>query len=447
MKSKKLWFILLLTITTLTLVYTFYAHPSFKIATGYGAKYLGSYSYLSNLPDSIVKKDLDFSVVKYVDFEYNKEENSLEADVFGIVEHEAEFYDAKHSKGCKLDHDDNDETTKELPTAKHEYTDFNRTWPQGDKLKDTVFPEVNLEKINKIIKQSLKENSATRAVTIAYKNQLIAEHYAPGVNINTRLLGWSMTKTMSGALIGNLEKNGLINRDDPAGIPEWKDDKRKNITVNDLLQMSSGLKWTEDYSKISEVTRMLYMEPDFAQYAISRPLEFMPGTHWYYSSGTSNILSQIIRSKFNTTEEYWAFPNDSLLKAIDMRSAVLETDNAGNYVFSSYCWATARDWTRFGLLYLNNGNWFGHQVFTPEWVDYSTTPATKSDGKYGVQMWLNASKKMLPSAPADTFFEKGYGGQRVVIIPSMDLVVVLLSGRQDGFDFDKLLGEILTCIQ
>jgi CubicO group peptidase (beta-lactamase class C family) len=130
-----------------------------------------------------------------------------------------------------------------------------------------------------------------------------------------------------------------------------------------------------------------------------------------------------------------------------MKSAVLETDKADNYVFSSYCWATARDWTRFGLLYLNEGNWFGKQVFTPEWTQYSTTPAPASGKRYGAQIWLNAALEEMPNLPADAFYEDGFGGQRVLIIPSKDLVVVLLSGQLKDFDFDRFVLDILDCIE
>ncbi|MBI9034586.1 MAG: serine hydrolase [Bacteroidales bacterium] len=435
-------------IIVFAVIYFFYAQPSFKIATGYGAKYLGSYTFLSNLPDTIVKKDLNFSIVKYANYEFNESERSMEAKLFGLVAQEAQYHTSGIASGCYLDQDDQDDAppTGSLKTT-HEYTNYDHYWPQGDKLQDTIFSNVNTRKLKEIIERTIDSFPYTRAISIAYKNHLIAENYAPGVNINSRLLGWSMTKTISGTLIGNLEKNGLIKRNDPAGFIQWQKDDRNQITVNNLLQMCSGLKWTEDYTKISEVTRMLYLEPDFASYAISRPQNYAAGDFWYYASGTTNILSQIIRSKFNSQKDYLSFPKDSLFNIIGMNSALIETDNSGNFVFSSYGWATARDWTRFGLLYLNKGNWFGHQVFTPEWFKYSTTPAPASDGQYGVQLWLNASKKQLPSAPADAFFEKGYGGQRVVIIPSMDLVVVLLSGRQQGFDFDTFLSEVLDCFE
>jgi CubicO group peptidase (beta-lactamase class C family) len=141
-----------------------------------------------------------------------------------------------------------------------------------------------------------------------------------------------------------------------------------------------------------------------------------------------------------------AFPYDSLFNVLGMKSAVIEMDNAGNLVYSSYGWATARDWTRFGLLYLREGNWFGRQVFTREWAKYSVQQAPASNGVYGAQIWLNASREM-PSVPTDAYYESGYGGQRVLIIPSMNLVIVLMSGRQKDFDFDGFYGKVLGCFE
>ena len=211
--------------------------------------------------------------------------------------------------------------------------------------------------------------------------------------------------------------------------------------------MSSGLDWEENYSKISNVTTMLYLVSDMVAYAENIPSGTAPNSEWVYSSGTTNILSGIIRSKWPTLDDYLVFPRDSLFDVIGMKSAVLETDKANNFVFSSYCWATARDWTRFGLLYLNEGNWFGKRVFTPAWAHYSTTPAPASGGRYGAQIWLNEALEEMPNLPADAFYEDGFGGQRVLVIPSKEMVVVLLSGQLKDFDFDRFVLDILDCIE
>ncbi len=170
-----------------------------------------------------------------------------------------------------------------------------------------------------------------------------------------------------------------------------------------------------------------------------------PNQKWLYSSGTTNILSKIMRSKFDSYDEYLSFPYDSLFHQINMKSAIIELDNNGNHLLSSYGWANARDWTRFGLLYLNNGNWFGKQIFSEKWVEYSTTPALKSNGKYGAQIWLNTFGEKLPSVPHDAYYENGFGGQRILIIPSKNIVITILSGNQNDFDFDLFYKNVLSC--
>lgn len=449
MSKRNIYFVILgILLVGIFFVFRLYVLPSMKIATGYATKYVCSATFISGLNDEIIKSDLDLTLVDKVKFTINYEEKYVEGTLFGIVQQRAWFKNTDEGCGCIVNEDkiESKDLPKDLPTQTYVENDT-IYWPQGDRLRDTVLKEVDIERLRRIVAQTMDSNQAARAIVVTYKNFLLAEDYAKGIDRNTRLLGWSMTKTMSNALIGNLVKNEKINIDQPTGIPEWQNDGRKEITINNLLQMSSGLDWEEDYGKISNVTTMLYLVPDMVSHALSSALRSKPGNEWVYSSGTTNIISRIIRSKWSTLEEYIAFPRDSLFNVIGMKSAVLETDKASNFVFSSYCWATARDWSRFGLLYLNNGDWFGKQVFTPEWTQYSITPAPASGEQYGAQIWLNAAGKEMPSAPLDAYYEDGFGGQRVLIIPSKNLVVVLLSGQQKNFNFDHFIARVLECFK
>jgi CubicO group peptidase (beta-lactamase class C family) len=187
--------------------------------------------------------------------------------------------------------------------------------------------------------------------------------------------------------------------------------------------MNSGLEWEEDYTKISDVTKMLYLESDMTKSQIDKKLVGKPNETWNYSSGTTNLLTGIIRQKFKTHQDYLNFWYSDLIDKIGMHSMLVETDLAGNYIASSYGWATARDWAKFGLLYLNKGNWNGEQLISEDWVNYTTKSTNTSQGVYGAQFWLNAGGH-LPDVPKDLFFADGYQGQRVFIIPSKELVVV-----------------------
>ena len=293
----------------------------------------------------------------------------------------------------------------------------------------------------------------TRAVVVIYKGQLIAEHYAEGFSANTKLAGWSMTKTVTGALTGILVKQNKLNIDSPAPVPEWRDvnDPRHAITITNLLQQRSGLDFEEIYSKASDATRMLYEKADMGAFTASHVLKNKPGSVFYYSSGNSNIISRIIRSTLGDSV-YYRFPYEQLFFKLGMYSAVMEPDASGTFVGSSYMYATARDWARFGLLYLNDGVFNKERILPEGWVKRSTTPASAKLPGYGFQIWLNAgtdtAEKKFRDAPADMFYADGFESQLIFIIPSKNLVVVRLGLTQhNNFDGNKFLRELLAAIK
>ena len=219
----------------------------------------------------------------------------------------------------------------------------------------------------------------------------------------------------------------------------------KDITIDQLLNMESGLEWDEDYFNISDVTRMLYLNDDAVKVAIGKTLEFRPEENWEYSSGTTNILSWIIRKKTRSYDEYLNFPYRELFYKIGMTSAQMEMDARGTYIGSSYCFATARDWAKFGLLYLQDGIWNGERILPEGWIKYSTTPVEKSKGIYGAHFWLNHNHAAYKDAPPDLFSANGFQGQRVFIIPSKDLVIVRLGlAGSSSFDFNEFLKNITS---
>jgi CubicO group peptidase (beta-lactamase class C family) len=209
--------------------------------------------------------------------------------------------------------------------------------------------------------------------------------------------------------------------------------------------MNSGLEWEENYGKISDVTKMLFMAEDMTQSQIDKPFVGKPNNSWNYSSGTTNLLSGILRKQFKTHQEYLDFWYASLIDKIGMNSMVIETDMAGNFVGSSYGWATTRDWAKFGLLYLHKGNWNGEQLFAPNWAKYVATPTNGSNGKYGAHFWLNANGD-FPDVPRDFYRCSGYQGQMVAIFPSQDMVVVRM-GLSEEFDFNGFLSDVVKSLK
>jgi CubicO group peptidase (beta-lactamase class C family) len=262
--------------------------------------------------------------------------------------------------------------------------------------------------------------TGTRAVIVVHHGRIIAERYASGFDRHTRLTGWSMTKGVTNALIGILVKEGKLNIFQPAPVDVWQQDDRSKITLANLLRMNSGLKWWEFYGGPSDATQMLYKEKDMGEFAMKSPAADKPGEVFYYSSGTANILSFIIRRTVGE-QDYYRYPYQQLFYRTGMYSAVLEPDAGGTFVGSSYCYATARDWARFGLLYLQDGVWNGQRILPEGWVDF-----TRDGDSYGALWWLNRNRRH-PHIPEDAFGCEGYEGQYIWVIPSKDLVLVRLA--------------------
>jgi len=193
---------------------------------------------------------------------------------------------------------------------------------------------------------------------------------------------------------------------------------------------------------------MLHCEGDMAGYAVERPVANKAGTYWYYSSGSTNIVSNLIRRQFSSDSAYYAFADNRLFNRIGMPDAVLEVDAAGNWVGSSYLYATARDYARFGLLYQNDGIFNGERILPEGWVEYSTTYASASEGLYGSFFWLNRSRT-IPSAPEDMYSCNGHDGQYIFIIPSREIVIVVLGyspSSKGGIDTDRLIRDVLETL-
>lgn len=324
-------------------------------------------------------------------------------------------------------------------------------WPNGEAVDEHDIPStVRSELLRSAIDHAFtggdgRPSLETRAIVIVHRGRIIAERYAAGFGPATPLPGWSMAKSVLNALIGIRVHEGRLALDAHDLYPAWNrpGDARSKITIGDLLYARSGLRFDENYGPGSDVRQMLFNEADMAGFAASQPLEHGVGTRWAYSSGTSNILSWVLRRSFESDEEYWRFPRRALFGPLGMRSAVIEADASGTFVASSYLYASARDWARFGLLYLNDGVWNGVRILPHGWVRRSTAPAPGSSGAqaYGMQWWLVLSDANVPlgrepALPAGSFFARGHWGQHIAVVPSHDLVVVRLGWTIDESGWD-----------
>ena len=336
-------------------------------------------------------------------------------------------------------------------------------WPTGDVLSGVIPPEVNVTQLEDALNDAFSEPDPgnlrrTRGVVVVYDGQLVAERYAEaeGYTRLTPHYGWSMTKSVTNALIGILVGQGVLDIYAPAPVPQWADpsDPRHAITIDQLLRMSSGLRFGEAYDDpLADVLKMLYSNLlNKAAFAASKPLVAPPDTLYHYSSGTSVILASIIRNSFSTLEEYFQFPRRELFDKLGMRSALIEPDPVGNFVGGSLMWATPRDWARFGLFCLQDGVWEGERILPEGWMDYATTPTPSEpeepDGSYGAHFWLNVGGAMYPSLPEDLFQCSGHDKQRVTVIPSRSLVVVRVgfTPGSGAWDDEAFLNNILGAI-
>jgi len=444
MKKLKL-FLLLLLITLIVVV--IYNYPRLNIVTGFAAKSVCSCTFEANRDlASIEAGDNDINPIYYAKSKINFEEKSVTSTVFGLKSRKAIY---KNGIGCVLVPEDEALKKMFIPNRVQEKVEL--PYPYGVlPQKDSVFENVDYLKLGNAIDSVFdKENEIikrTRAVLVLYKGKIIAEKYKEGFSQQSKFLGWSMTKSITSAILGVMQQSGVVNIHQNNLFPEWENDERASITLNNLLQMNSGLEWVEDYNTMSDVTKMLFLEKDMANVQLNKELTGKPNESWNYSSGTTNLLSKFIRNQFKTHQDYLDFWYNGLIDKIGMHSMILETDVSGHYVGSSYSWATARDWAKFGQLYLNNGVWNGEQVLSNDWVNYTKKPTNTSNGQYGTQFWLNAGG-VYPNVPTDLFSCNGYQGQHVFIIPSKDLVVVRFGlAEYPIFDINNFLSEVCNSI-
>jgi CubicO group peptidase (beta-lactamase class C family) len=300
-----------------------------------------------------------------------------------------------------------------------------QAWPEGA-------PQADMAGLEALVAEAFGPSRSpdlgeTGALVVIQGGRLVLERYGEGFGPDQTYKSWSMAKSITQALVGILTLDGKIDVHARADVPEWAapGDPRGAITLDALLRMSSGLAFVEDYrpDQPSDVVEMLFGrgKADTAHFAADMPLIHPPGGFWDYSSGTTNIISRCAsRAAGAFGAEFEAFMRARLFDPIGMRTATPKFDDTGVFIGSSFCFCSARDFARFGLLYLRDGVWDGRRILPEGWVDYARTATVRQpseDQPYGAQWWLDI-------AGPGSFSAQGYEGQFIVVVPDLDLVVV-----------------------
>ncbi len=441
-KRKICLFMAAVALLALTAVCTFvfwYLWASRDVFAAYGAKIMASGVFVAGrTPESIAVQEL--AILPRLRYTVDRENQTVTARVFGSAPKTAVYRDGL---GAALAHDGDIEALRQQArpelAALMDAGVAEMPWPTGDGPSGNPRPpgidEARLaaavdgffDRPSRFLKRH------TRALIVVYKDEIVAERYADGFDANQRFSAWSMTKSVFHALYGIAVKQGKLSVDAP--IPFWRDldDPRSEVTVDMLLRMSGGLDYNEfELFPPMALTTMLFLQPGAGDYAAALPLLHPPDTVWHYASASTNILSRALREIYGD-DAYYALPWQELFSKTGMTSAIIEADATGTFVGSSFMYATARDYARFGLLYLHDGVWQGERILPEGWAAYGRTPTHTASGNYGAHWWLIAGDEELQNGtgsqtlPNDIFVASGFEGQFIVIIPSRSLVIVHLN--------------------
>ena len=429
---------LIILVAILILLYKDEAISQISVGSGFVAKKACTYHFMAGRDlDEISSTEFNISPLNLISTKVSGEDR-VTASIFGLGTNTAVY---KKNLGCVLIHGVDDYNI-ELSRSSDSLTESTplpvskSMSPSDPNLKEAV--RLAMDKDGEWLKQ-------TTGLMVIHKDSIVLEGYAAGYNSETEILGWSMTKSISALLIGTLIRDRKLSLEQDNLFPEWAADERQNIRLKHLLNMTSGLEWTEEYEEVCDVTQGLFKEENFLSFVRGKKSESKPGTVWEYSSGTTNLISGIIRQELDDLSSYLSYPNKALFTKLGIADAHIEIDEAGNMIMSSFGYAKMRDWAKLGMLYMHKGHWNGEQLIDSSFIDYCISPTVESD--YGGQIWLNTSQSEYPSAPSNMYYFSGYDGQYVFMFPSQDLMILRTGVQKEApFDMDAVIAQVLKSI-
>lgn len=421
----------------LTPGYLVYGAP---VGSGMAAKLLCSFRYVSGFSREQARSDLEqySPLLEQVTVNWDDSARTVTASLFGLSERTASFVDGR---GCAVDYDVN---LPREPLALDGLPPASEPWPLGDEA-GRADPELR-ELLEDLLRRDNEAGRNTRALLVAREGRILAEAYARETGPSTPLLGWSMSKSLMSVMLANLEMRGLLRLDRPTGFPEWRDDGRSAILLTDLLTMTDGLEFIEDYSPGDDVTLMLFTVPAAGEYALRSPLVSEPGSRFSYSSGSASLLSLAHQRAFDSPRQALEDFVEHIWRPMGFRNAIFETDASGLLVGSSYFYASARDWARIAQLMLNGGEINDHRIVTEGWVRRAMrVNGSENERAYGYQWWLNSGDERLRYAdlPEDAIFARGNREQVMMAAPSLDLIVLRLGWTAGDYPTNANFGEII----
>ena len=430
-----------------------------RVATGFVAHNICIKTFVSGLdPQAVFTETTDRAGIRrlrrLLRFQLDRTTMTVDASTLGLFGSRAVFHDGL---GCVESHG-----SREPYLPKNDIEALKaKTPPLLPQIAGPTVVEPSDPALKAALDHAFEEPAAppfrrTKAVVVVHDGKVIAERYAAGIGVDTPLLGFSMTKSVVNALIGILTQQGLVTPSMPAPIPEWRgaDDPRREIEVEHLMRMTTGLDLDETNSGFDPSSRM-FLQDDTSAYAVGARMIAPPGERWHYSSPTTQILARIVRDAVGGPEQTLAFAWRELFNPLGMRNVTLEFDGAGTLQGSTYMLASARDWARFGLLYLNDGVVGDKRILHEDWVDFCAAATLDTD--YAAGFWTNRSEhpdakgRVRLGIPRDAFFASGDLGQRIVIMPSQHLVVVRLGDSVDPTGdirgLGRLVKEVIAAVQ
>jgi CubicO group peptidase (beta-lactamase class C family) len=399
-----------------------------RVGAGYAAKIVCSNLFVAGRdPQEALRVDVQAPgnpLLKFFDIDVDKNAGTVKAAFLRYFAGNEAI--ARPGLGCSLVPDgDAARVDKVMAEGAARPASSDGLWPDGERVEPSQDPA-----IAGLLDDADLTGPGMRAVVVVKDGRIVAERYGQGFSAATPLLGWSMTKTVNVAILGTVVGAGKLSLDRKGLFPDWSGDERKNITIADLMAMESGLAFNEDYGTVSDVTRMLYLEPDMAKFAASKPLVAKIGEKFTYSTGTSIMLARLWQNAIGDEAASLAYPREALFDPLGMRSAVMEADESGTLAGASYLYATAHDWARFGQFLLQDGVWNGNRILPEGFVAMMHAPSAASGGVYGKgEVWLEGpgdhkGDGAARGVPEGTYWLQGHDGQTVGVVPSRQLVVV-----------------------